>query len=679
MIKKRPPSRRPVEFAIPSFQSQAPRSSAPQWWDNPPRDLEDKLILLAKRAPHLNDESPEGYALQELLAQVEEVYQETQAQVRTQYPIAFFKHSYEQSLLHNAWIWGIDFVVCFSANRIGKTAELGVINPACWILPNNSEWEMFACRLQPNPEDGGKTFIENSEENQKAGLYYDLFDRPVQVLPRPRIEDLDLIRFTLRMQPELMGDPSKSHLDPINQHKFARLQELVPEAFSSCFPSPPIQSDGTIWLGAPDNGFHKDIILKEWKRWIPPSYIAEWSDSNLSFDIVTKEETNPKPTTHHFICKSYESEDTKWSGSAVRAIILTEGLSSSVLNEVKQRIIEHGFGSWDYTPYEARNVGNKTALAFKVHKGEEQLPLCAHIFTRFSARKAPHHILPQSKRDDLIRMWEGKDEGDARLDGIFYSSSPLILSKLDRKFHTLNWTTDELFEQYPNGQIYRGFDPGYDHPSVCCWGYLTPGNMWFIYRYYVERGKTIQQRCKDIVTLSNNELKKERFSSRKEDYILREIHPNPNSEPTILTAADYHIFKTDENTGQNYALNYNKAGLVVTESTHMKPEDRAISIDDKLDRSPYHTHPVTGNTPGSHLFFLIRGAGVDKALGKMEGMFWDRLASGPNKGEAKDKVQLHGDDELDATCYLVCGPYVWTSYTAPRINNWVDEEDLEAA
>jgi hypothetical protein len=322
-------------------------------------------------------------------------------------------------------------------------------------------------------------------------------------------------------------------------------------------------------------------------------------------------------------------------------------------------------------------VGGKTALAFKVFKGTEQLPLTSHIFTRFSARNAPAHILPTAKKDDLIRMWEGRKEGDARLDGIFYSTSPLVLSRLDRKFHCIDWTFPELKERYPNGQIYRGFDPGYDHPSVCCWAYLVPGNTWFFYRYYVERQKTIAERCKDIINLSNNIQKKQKWGKGKDQYRLVEAHTKHDSEVVVLTAADYHMFKADEVTGQPYALNYIKEGLIVTESTHMKPEDRAVEIDNKLDKSRYRTHPVTKNTPGSSIYFLINGPGVDDALSRMESLFWERLSAGPNKGEAKDKVPIHKDDELDATCYLACGPYQWTSYQPKIVNAFVtDEEEL---
>lgn len=683
MIKKRQPQPKSCRAATSSrshvsveFHEPAPEPDA--WWIHPPKDMEGMLHVLGIRAAHLKDRNEEGHALRILLEAVELTYEQTQQEIKDQYPIAFFKPSYEQSLLLNAWIWGIDFVVCFSANRIGKTAGL-VINGTLWILPNNPEWEMFAARTLPDPE-GRKDSPPIPNPDQHSRFYWDAYDRPIQIIPRPDIRALDSIRFALKLHPELLGDPTKSHLEPENAEKFAALQLLCPDAFgaaAAAWPASPISESGTIWLGAPDNDFHRDILLKEWKRWLPKECITKWSESELFFDVTTASTLNPNPLSFRIVCKSYESEDTKWSGSAVIGIVLTEGLQAEILNEVKQRIKVNGFGSWDYTPYEARNTGGKTALAFKVFKGEEQLPLRAHIFTRFSARKAPAHILPTAKKDDLIRMWDGKKEGDARLDGIFYSSSPLILSRLDRKFHTVSWSYEELFDRYPTGRVYRGLDPGYDHPTVCCWGYLVPGNMWFFYRYYSERQKTIRERCKDIVSLSGNVLKKYKYGKGKNEYTLREVHPHSHSEVAVLTAADFKMFKTDENFGTPYSLNYINSGLVITESLHMSPEDRAVDIDNKLDRSAYHAHPVTGRTPGCQIFFLVNGEGVDLALGKMEALFWERLAAGPNKGEAKDKVPSHKDDELDATCYLACAPYIWTPDSPPRINTWVDEEDLE--
>lgn len=649
---------------LPKFEEDEATEQPEFWWHHPPTTLEEKLHLLEVRCHKLQDFDEEGIALRSLLEEVEQTYKDTNALIEQQYRIAFFKPSYEQSLLLNAWIWGIDNVVCFAANRIGKTTCLGVINPILYTFPNNPAWEMFACEFLADNYDKPDLRVRNPHSGQ--GFYVDAHGREVQVIPRPDIREVEKIRKTLQAHPELAGDPTKSHFDPVNAEKLATLQKLIPEAYTPAWPAPPIKEGGTIWLGAPDISFHRDIILKEWKRWLPTRSIIRWSDSEQIFFVSTAEETNPKPTVWNYICKSYESEDTKWSGSAVRAILLTEGLDQTTLNEVKQRIQVNGFASWDYTPYEARNVGAKTALAHRVFQGKEQLPLRAHVFTRFSARLAPNHILPESKRDDLVRMWDGKKEGEARLDGLFYSSSPLVLSRLDRPFHTVPWTKKELFERYPSGQIYRSIDPGYDHPTVCCWGYLVPGNIWFFYRYYIKRQTTITERCLDIINLSCNVAKREYYGQGKEEYYIVETHPNPDSEVAIATIADYHLFKADENTGLCVSTNYNKAGLVVTESTHMGPEDRAMELDKLLDKSAYHTHPITKRTPGARAFFLINEPGVDEALSQMEGLFWERLAAGPNKGAEKDKVPIHGDDELDATDQLAAGPFIWTPYKPPR-------------
>lgn len=635
------------------------------WWDDPPKTLEEMLHLLELRCHKLQDFDAEGIALRQILEQVTLQYEETQAEIEIQYPLAFFKPSFEQSLLLNAWIWGIDNVVCFAANRIGKTAAF-VINALLYLFGCNPEWEMFACAFSAENYDKPRLRVANPFSEQR--YYVDAHGRSVQVLQRPDIRCLDQIKQTLKEHPELLGDPSKSHLDPANVEKFATLQNLVPEAYLSAWPRPAIQEGGTIWLGAPDIPFHRDIILKEWKRWLPVRSIVRWSDSEQNFTLTSAEETNPSPTVFNVICKSYESEDTKWAGSAVSGIVLTEGLTQDILNEVKQRIKVNGFASWDYTPYEARNVGAKTALAHRVFKGQEQLPLRAHIFTRFSARLAPNYILPESKRDDLIRMWDGKKEGEARLDGLFYSSSPLVLSRLDRSFHIVPWSKKELFGKYPTGQIYRSIDPGYDHPTVCTWALLVPGDIWFFYRYYAKRQTTISERCADIIKLSCNVAKKQPYDKGPTDYYLLETHPNVDSEVVIATVGDYHLFKADENTGLCVSTNYNKEGLVLVESTRMGPEDRAMELDKQLDKSDYHTHPITRRTPGAKVFFLINEMGVDDALSKMEGLFWERLASGPNKGAEKDKVPIHGDDELDATCQLVAGPYRWTSYQPARKN-----------
>ena len=646
-----------------------PVNPEPPWWENTPHNLPDALALLEKHQSHLNETTPEGEALRKILAFVEEAYKETQQSIKDQYPHAFFQPSYEQSLLLNCWWTGYTFPVCFSANRIGKTTA-GVLNTILWLFPNNPEWLVFSAALLPNGEPN---------PNAPHRFYVDHLGREVQTLSRPSIERIKELQAYLTTHPHLVGDPALSHRDPKNEEKFATLQKCLPHIFQTtgCWPYPPVREGGIIWLGAPDRSFHTDIILREWRRWLPEKSILKWSDTNLDFTISTQETTNPNPTIYRFICKSYESDDTKWSGAAVRAILLTEGITPDILNEVKLRLGDNAFAWWDYTPYEARNIGAKTALAYKVYKKEEQLPLRSFIFTKFSARNAPDHIIPQSKREDMVRALENTDEGSARLDGDFYSTSPQILSHLKRDVHLLPWSLEELRDRIPSLQFYRGLDPGYDHPTVCCFAALAPGNTWFIYRYYVKRNTSIAERCSDIIKASGNHQRKVYWGKQAGQYTLREVHPYPHSIPVVATVADFHLFKADEVSGQSYTLNYVKEGLLLTESTHMRPEDRALEVDKLLSPNPYYTHPLTKRAPAPKIFFLINGEGVSDALGKMESLFWDRLRGGPYKGLEKDRVPTHNDDELDATSYLVCGPYQYTTYQPRRYNEMLDTDPKE--
>lgn len=478
-----------------------------------------------------------------------------------------------------------------------------------------------------------------------------------------------------------MGDPYKQPYDKEsgNQEKLATLQQLLPSSYKSVYPYPPIQTGGQIWLGAPDNDFHKHIIMRRWRSLLPKPLLKD-SEADRTFIITTASTTNPKTTAHEIICKSYESEDTKWSGDAVHGIILTEGFTKEILDEVKNRVTNEAFMSWDYTPAEARNVGKKVHLAYQVYKKKEELPLSSFSFIKFSVRTTPEFIIPKEKKADMIRMWENTKAGISRLDGDFFSSSGLILDSLNREFHCLHWSLRELLMNVPNGRFYRGIDPGRDHPTTCVWGYLSPNNTWFIYRAYSKRGTTIAERCKDIITLSGNKQEKDSYRD-----LNREVHPLDNLEVFTATPTDYHVFKADEVTGQSFALNYFNEGLLITESTHMKPEERAIKANTMLNPNshPYLAHPIKNKPPSSKVYFLHNEYGVANMLDKFDQLFWDRYKAGDLRGEPKDKVPIHGDDELDAMCYLVCSPYVWTSHEAkrrsPSENNQPDYLTIERA
>ena len=189
--------------------------------------------------------------------------------------------------------------------------------------------------------------------------------------------------------------------------------------------------------------------MREWRKWFPKSIMVRDSDYDKTFDLLVR--YDGQQTIWRIICKSYESKDTKWSGAAVTGVLLTEGVTEPTLNEIKQRFRNDSFGYWDYTPYEPRNLGSKSALAHRVFKGKVELPLSPFVFSGFGIEKTPDFILPTDKKDDMVRMWSNTPEGEARLHGKFYSSSPVVLTNLDTTFHTLPWSKEQLFEKFPDG------------------------------------------------------------------------------------------------------------------------------------------------------------------------------------------------------------------------------------
>src|SRR5205085_3539016 len=129
---------------------------------------------------------------------------------KLQFPIAFFKPSYEQALMLNCWIWGINFPICFASNRIGKTVALGVVNAILWLFPNNPSWFMF----KP---------------------YIDHLHRLVAVLPRPPLSSLLALQDFLFKNPHLVGDFKKQPYENPNLPLF----QLLKEQFATLQLTPP--------------------------------------------------------------------------------------------------------------------------------------------------------------------------------------------------------------------------------------------------------------------------------------------------------------------------------------------------------------------------------------------------------------------------------------------------------
>lgn len=703
---------------------------------DPPKSMGDKSTLLKEKKHLLNSPGPKGRFLRRLYQEVKSQFDLIKIAAKERDPLMFFKPSYEQALMLNAWMYGISFICIYTANRIGKTTAC-IINILLWLLPNNPKWLIF------------KPYIDHK-------------GRKVQVFPRPHISNVKRIRKFFRSTFKQLhpNAPKPNPRDPTytesNQFCLQSLQtqcpRLLPEQprnpLTPCYPEHPWPGGGTIWFGAPDHDHHEKIMFPLWKQYLPTGIVDRYSPSQkeITLRIVSdttplpsKDNPNPQPQTRitvwNLVGKSYESKDTKWSSGAVDIIMLTEGVDKATMKEVRMRFKDPGVGSHDFTPYEAANEGAATHLAHQIYKGKFKMPLSLHVFTKFSMLDAPEHIMTEEQRQERIAASEGSLEYKARIEGEFYTSSGLVLSNLDKERHLLPFSKEQFdivlsltLSAMRQPQQFRGIDPGLDHPTATTWAHLLPSNQWVVYRMMCERNLTIPKRCKRIIELSNNVQSKifyeggpQRETTPEDDirpprpegkFYKLETHPNINSEAFITTIADYHTFKEDEVTGHSNSLNYILQGLQITESVHMGPEDRAVMMDGQLEPSQYlpdlmppkhiqelmHAHnrdkanssrfstlpqqvinyynsSLQGIPGGSALYFLLYGEGVLAAISKWEEFYWERKKSGDDKGAPKDTVPSHEDDELDATAYLTCSQYKWTNVRAER--RMVDDSEPE--
>jgi hypothetical protein len=622
----------------------------PSWMLNPPTSFSDKARLLKEKKGLLNSPGRKGKFLRNLLSEVENHYLRLEERAKQIEPLNFFKPSYEQSLLLNAWMYGISFICVYCANRIGKTAAM-FINIMLWIYPNNPKLKIFKPYRVGDPVDDP----ENYDNPHRSKL--------VQVFPRPSIHSLKLIADAIKRKPSDIPDPNPllPHYDPVNQRVLQWLQKQVPEAYAPAFPDAPWNNGGTIWFGAPDQDHHEQVMFPMWKSYLPEYSIDRYVPSEREITLKITAPTG-RTTVWEIIGKSYESNDTKWSSGAVDAILLTEGVTPQTFKEIKLRFKDPGVGSHDFTPYLPANSGAASHLAQRIANGKEILPLRTFVFTKFSVYNAPVHIISRDKREGLIASYKDDPEGQARLLGEFYSSSMLVLSNLDRENNLLDWSKDELFHRFPSAQLFRGVDPGLDHPTACAWGALLPTNQLVVYRIFSQQGLTIDQRCDRIIALSGNQRQKVYYGPREEDFYWIEVHNTPQSEIYMATICDYHTFKQDETTGIAYAANYHAAGLPIIESVHTGPEDRAILVNGMLHRNTFTPDLRTNKPPGPRLYFLKNEPGIMAAVLKWEEYYWERIRVGDNKGEPKDKVPSHGDDELDGVSYIACSPFRWTRF-----------------
>lgn len=604
------------------------------WYQRDPESISLEEANDILRDPTTQASFPNQF--QFLLNHVQKAVTELRTAAEDQNRLAFIQPSYEQTLKLNCWIYGIDYLVDFDANRIGKTTG-AVVNCELWILPDDPQWVMFQ-------------------------WHTDHLNRRFKTLRRPPISAVPLIR-ELIAKHNLSFDPLLPYNDPYNLETYNFIARWLNANFKDLPPNPVKR---TIWAGGPDKDWiTKEVLMPEFLKWMPKQYIETVSvyDCRMFLRFIDRKGKKNEVT---ILFKSYDSDDTKWSGSAVDGILLSEGVPKDVFNEVRQRFKYPAFGSWDYTPYEPRNTAGKSALAHSVFKDPTKLPLSPFVFHGLGIKDAPTYILSDDKRKDLIKNWEGDPQGDARIRGVFYSSSPVVLKNYNPDIHALTMSFEDLRKKWaPKPLIlFRGVDPGWSHVTACAWMALCPDNSRVIYKFYSRSQRSIEERCQDIIELSGNT----RVPHAKSKDLWQE-HVTSKDTRIQQTFIDHHTFKTDEVTKRPFAYNYINNGLLVRPSITYGPKERATLFNGMLLPQAHLPHPQTLKPPGSKVYFLINEPGVADALNRMTNLFWLTFEKGEKRGLTKDTVQDYDDDELDATCYVLCPAFNYNSFFSTYLND----------
>jgi hypothetical protein len=171
-------------------------SDTPLWVNDPPRDLESRILILDQFADQINERSEIGATLREIFRECSKDYEEAVATLQRVEPQAFWKPSYEQALLLNAWIYGFNFPICFSSNRIGKTTAFA-FNGILWMFPNNPQWKCF------------QRYTDHLTEKWKS-------------LPRPPLTNILKLQRFYEEYPELQGNPYHLPDEPRKYRKISK-------------------------------------------------------------------------------------------------------------------------------------------------------------------------------------------------------------------------------------------------------------------------------------------------------------------------------------------------------------------------------------------------------------------------------------------------------------------------
>lgn len=558
-------------------------------------------------------------------------------------PIGFFKPSYEQAQVLNAWHPDYDpdcpegyLIVCnFGGKRALKTS-VTVVDSILWSIPNDPNWMVFT-------------------------PYTDAWGREVRVFPRFQWDE------------------------------WKRSGRRIIDN------SEPPKRTCEMWHGCVDEGHWKEKIAKEYLKWLPDAEIArrgkdrEWYMADKWFKF--------KHGTSVY-AKLYGSEQQAWSGKELWRINLDEAPARDKLDEA---IFRTTYISWSFTPADPANIGDKSALAREVYDGEYKMPSKVKFFFPHTDR-TPDFAIDRKLIEQRVALARLRGEqGRVEVEGGFFDSSPKVFTHFKPEFNILpvdgetvvraiksELTAKELqlwpwLEKFRDANIIRGYDDGIFHVAACSWISLLQTGEKVMFKEMSLSDASIDERVDKIIDLSGNKKVEMRTTgplSEKDQMMARMFaadilkdqarterlgHRAPRyfekfvREPVRKTIADSKIFRRDPNfIFDSWGDNFNRAGLRIERAATTGPAERCDILNSMMRADPTrrHLNPEQGGDEGwgAKLYFTNDVVVIRK---RMERYLREQFTSGPRKGEFTGKPAQTGDDEIDSLAYCACSRMSW--------------------
>lgn len=553
-------------------------------------------------------------------------------------PIGFFKPSWEQAQVLNAWHPefepevapdGYRSVCLFCGNQVGKTC-VSVINTMLWFTPNHPEWALF------------REYEDSS--TLRRGKY--------QVKRRP---DWDVFRRT---------------------RKYVYRDDEPPMTACEC------------WHGIENDDAWKNKVGLEYQKWMPKNWLGRRSDGGSA--IFVQERRIESRYGHKITGKTFNSDIQDWAGKPnLRIMNIDEGIPPHLLREALLRIGGAGYFMWPYTPVEARNIGNRAKCAWDVYKGNLRLVGQARFFLNFSMIDAPDFVMDDEKKaDNLARLKGEGGEDKIRREGGFFNSSPNVFSNYDRErnvlpvdgpevllairgIQVLRWV--ELFgdnragllqDRFRNANLIRGMDEGTANPTAAAWVAILRSGEYVTFREWEEANLSISERCEAIVSRSGNTRRLINPEQPEHRARFREEVTPVTGMRIRRTFADSKMFRRDpENLSDDWTYKYRNAGLSIEKATRIGPGMRCDAANDMLRGEAHRVHLLDSGKPGCRAYVT---RDCLKVIERLENYLHAQISSGQRQGEFTGQPETKDDHTVDAFCYAWCSQLKWSDPDQPQ-------------